>query len=112
MSELIALSASPFALWLIASWLACALVTAFVAGEKSRCAICWFLAGVLLGPLALLVAAALPDRNKAKSQDQALAGQEAASQSRKGVAGKPSPLVAFGIIVAIVLIYAIYEHFR
>lgn len=46
--------------WLLTAWLASSVFAAFVALEKNRCGLCWFLMGVLFGPLALLATVGLP----------------------------------------------------
>ncbi|CAB3909469.1 hypothetical protein LMG26842_05788 [Achromobacter dolens] len=54
------LTAFPIAL-LIAFWLACAFLAHHIANAKGLCGACWFLWGILLGPLALLTTIGMPD---------------------------------------------------
>lgn len=51
-------------LWMIVAWLACGLLAGHVAAEKDRCGFCWFCLGIVLGPLALIAAAGLPDNRR------------------------------------------------
>ncbi|ROT45001.1 hypothetical protein CHR62_09120 [Pusillimonas sp. NJUB218] len=54
--------------WLLIGWLACGLFAGYVASEKNRCGICWFLWGVLFGPVALLASAGLPMRRPSSAE--------------------------------------------
>lgn len=54
------LTAFPVAL-LIGLWLACAFLAHHIANAKGLCGACWFLWGVLLGPLALFATMGMPD---------------------------------------------------
>jgi len=51
-------------LYALLAWFACGALASHVASEKERCGICWFLWGVLLGPMALLATVGLPDKSK------------------------------------------------
>ena len=64
MHELMALLGMSFASWALMSWLACAFLAAFVASEKYRCTTCWFVVGLLFGPVGLLAVVGLPDRGE------------------------------------------------
>lgn len=54
-----------FALIFALLWVGCAVLTAVVAGEKGYSP-AWLFVGLLFGPLALLGAAGLPDRESRK----------------------------------------------
>ena len=63
MYELMLLAGSFGALWAVLAWLACGLFAGHVAAEKGRWGMWWFFMGILFGPLALIAAVGLPDRN-------------------------------------------------
>lgn len=54
------LTAFPLAI-VIGLWLACAFLAHHIANAKGLCGACWFLWGVLLGPLAFLTTIGMPD---------------------------------------------------
>jgi|SRR5690625_4713745 len=64
MFELMTLVGGLFSLWFFFAWLACGALSAHVAAEKHRCGPCWFIWGVLLGPMALLATVGLPPRDR------------------------------------------------
>jgi len=70
-------------MWLYAllSWFACGAFASHVASEKSRCGICWFIWGILFGPMALLAAVGLPD-NTGKSYPSS--GHDGSNHGFKG----------------------------
>lgn len=47
-------------MWGLLGWVACAAFAGHLAGEKGRCGFCWFVLGVVFGPLALIAAVGLP----------------------------------------------------
>lgn len=59
-----ALAGGVFSLWFVFAWLACGALSAHVAAEKDRCGPCWFIWGVLFGPMALLATVGLPSRDR------------------------------------------------
>jgi hypothetical protein len=50
-------------------WFACGAFASHVASEKDRCGFCWFLWGVVFGPMALLAVVGLPDKSKPRGID-------------------------------------------
>lgn len=46
-----------------AGWIAMAFFTGFVASEKRRCTSCWFIGGLLFGPIALVAVVGVPDKS-------------------------------------------------
>lgn len=46
------------------AWFGCGAIASHVASEKNRCGVCWFIWGVVLGPMALLATVGLPDKTK------------------------------------------------
>lgn len=49
-----------FSVWGLLAWVACAAFAGHLAGEKGRCGFCWFVLGIVFGPLALIAAVGLP----------------------------------------------------
>lgn len=54
-------------LYIFIAWFACGALASHVASEKDRCGVCWFVWGVLFGPMALLATVGLPDKSGRKS---------------------------------------------
>jgi len=61
-------------LWVLCAWIACAVFSGHIAGEKNRCGLCWFVWGVLFGPIALVAVVGLPETRKA--EDLAVLGKK------------------------------------
>lgn len=47
-------------LWSFIAWLSCGIFAGYVASQKSRCVPCWFIWGVLFGPIALISVVGVP----------------------------------------------------
>src|SRR5690606_34085124 len=60
---------STVTLYALIAWFACGAFASHVASEKDRCGICWFVWGVLFGPMAVLATVGLPDRSKLRGID-------------------------------------------
>lgn len=50
-------------------WFACGAFSSHVASEKDRCGVCWFIWGILFGPMALLATVGLPDKSRPRGVD-------------------------------------------
>jgi hypothetical protein len=50
----------PLVLWGLATWLAMAIFAGYVASQKGRCTWCWFVWGLVFGPVSLIASAGLP----------------------------------------------------
>jgi hypothetical protein len=61
MALLAVLLTSIWAILSVVGWLISAFLAHHVANAKGACGACWFLVGVLFGPLALLAAVGMPD---------------------------------------------------
>lgn len=55
-------------MWIVVAWLGCGLFSGHLAAEKGRWGFWWFLMGILFGPIALIAAAGLPDKNLMRFQ--------------------------------------------
>lgn len=51
-------------LWTFLAWIACGIFAAYVAAQKNRCVPCWFVWGVLFGPIALISIVGVPIRSR------------------------------------------------
>lgn len=60
--ELMMLVSAFISLWVFIAWIACGVFSAYVAAHKNRCIPCWFVWGLLFGPLALLAIVGVPVR--------------------------------------------------
>lgn len=58
--------ASFMGLYGLIAWFACGAFSSHVASEKNRCGICWFIWGIIFGPMALLAVVGLPNQSKSK----------------------------------------------
>jgi len=47
---------------LVLFWIVLAFASAYTGSQKNRSAVAWFLAGLLFGPIALVMLAAIPNR--------------------------------------------------
>lgn len=60
---------STMSIYFLLVWFACGAFASHVASEKERCGICWFVWGILFGPMALLATIGLPDKSKPRGID-------------------------------------------
>lgn len=58
-----------FGIYWFLAWVACGAFSSHVASEKERCGACWFVWGILFGPLALVAVVGLPDNSKPRGID-------------------------------------------
>lgn len=62
-TALLASFLAAYVLWWPIAWIACAIFSWVLAGEKQYSGFAWFLLGILFGPITLIAAAGLPDRS-------------------------------------------------
>ncbi|CUJ00074.1 MULTISPECIES: hypothetical protein [Achromobacter] len=91
MTVLAFLLTSIWAILLVASWFVSAFLAHHIANAKGACGACWFLWGVVLGPLALLATIGMPDfLTRREIVQLRYAIQDAAAQQREPtLAGEP-----------------------
>ncbi|OZI79885.1 hypothetical protein [Bordetella genomosp. 2] len=107
MEMLIASALTFWALWLPLAWFAAAAFAAHLASEKNRCGACWFLWGVLFGPLALIATAGLPSIVERRGLGEAgSAGEGGTVAKLPTMTEKPGAKAA--VIVIIAVLVAVY----
>lgn len=68
MAELMVATGAFFFLWAFVGWVACGVFSAYVAAQKNRCIPCWFVWGVVFGPIALIAIVGVPVRGLRPSE--------------------------------------------
>lgn len=93
--------------WMILAWLACAAFCGHLAEEKRYCWPCWFILGLLFGPLALLAAAGLPDRHVVRVAAISIPDEDSPEYKKLGFRAKSSRYEA-GILAMILAALVIF----
>jgi len=95
-------------LWSVAAWGACACFAAYLASQKGRCGLCWFVWGLIFGPLALITTVGLPLAEPVRPLTDAPAYSgadgEVVGRQVAGMVSKPGAGMALLLIVIVVTV--------